>query len=235
MSLESQNKLPSYEEAKELLNDKSQMKGYPHKIPQKNASRKILSNEKDLFADINPNDKNETIALEVNTNYEANNAVVDVPIHHDLASDQTLHMLILYSITLYENCMKNDKESKDETYRPIMEDLYPILLGDGSPIWGIYKLLKRGDIDIDKAQQQLIRAFFGGFHTGLETHKKRGLLFGDTHLRDVFSLWRDSQAQLDWVMDPGDPSQIDEELIMYHCGKSIQRPKIFQRFYSSNF
>ena len=41
-------------------------------------------------------------------------------------------------------------------------------------------------------------------------------MFGPTHLRDFFSAWRTTDKQLDWVMHPGDPNQVDAELIMYH-------------------
>ena len=62
-------------------------------------------------------------------------------------------------------------------------------------------------------------AYFGGFHLILETHKKRGSLFGDTHLRDIFRKWRPTDKQLDWVMAPGDPNQVDSEIVMYHLGE----------------
>ena len=56
--------------------------------------------------------------------------------------------------------------------------------------------------------------FGGGFHLLLETHRKRGSLFGRSHLEDIFSTWRKTPGQLKWVLEPGDPGQVDEELIM---------------------
>ena len=53
----------------------------------------------------------------------------------------------------------------------------------------------------------------------LETHKKRGSLFGDSHLCDVFRRWRRTDKMLEWVMDPGDPGQVNDEMLMYHLGK----------------
>ena len=88
------------------------------------------------------------------------------------------------------------------------------LCGDGNPTWAINKIMHKKYEDYhDK-----VKGYFGGFHLVLEAHKKRGDLFGPTHLRDFFSSWRTSDKQLDWVMHPGDPNQIDAELIMYHLG-----------------
>ena len=49
----------------------------------------------------------------------------------------------------------------------------------------------------------------------LETHRNRGYLFADTHLKNFFRSWRKSDAQLEWVIHPGDPNQINDELVMY--------------------
>ena len=54
----------------------------------------------------------------------------------------------------------------------------------------------------------------GGFHLLLEAHQKCGSLFSGSHLIDLFSSWRTTQGQLNWVLDPGDPGQIDAELVM---------------------
>eukprot|EP00978_Attheya_sp_CCMP212_P010044 scaffold24040_cov56-Attheya_sp.AAC.3 len=45
-------------------------------------------------------------------------------------------------------------------------------------------------------------------------HRKRGDIFGPTHLREIFSLWRKTNKQLDWVMSPGDPTQMSDELLL---------------------
>lgn len=52
----------------------------------------------------------------------------------------------------------------------------------------------------------------------LETHKLRGKMFGYAHLREVWGHWRSTKAQLDWVMFPGDPNQVEDELVMYYLG-----------------
>lgn len=45
----------------------------------------------------------------------------------------------------------------------------------------------------------------GGFHYGFEGHRKRIEIFGPSLLGDAFSSWRESDGQLKWVMNPGDP------------------------------
>ena len=85
------------------------------------------------------------------------------------------------------------------------------LLGDGNPTHMMQNILQEEEGEVYKH----IKAFTGGFHMILETHRKRGSLFGQSHLEDVFSCWRTTLGQLNWVMNPGDPNQIDCELAMY--------------------
>ena len=162
------------------------------------------------------------------TNYDANSATVDVPIKFDLASDETLDILLSYSEALADNCMK-DQVSKEENYTPISLGISPYLCGDGNPIWGIYKQLRKNGANYKRKMP----AYFGGFHLVLETHKKRGSLFGDTHLRDIFRKWRPTDKQLDWVMAPGDPNQVDSEIVMYHLGEYTKTSRtIFLSFFN---
>ena len=53
---------------------------------------------------------------------------------------------------------------------------------------------------------------------GLTAHKKRGAIFANSHLNDVFSSWRTTNGKLKWVTEPGDPNQIESELPMYVLG-----------------
>ena len=48
----------------------------------------------------------------------------------------------------------------------------------------------------------------------LTAWKAHGRLFGKTHLRPIFSCWRGTDKQLDWVLNPGDPNLIEDENIM---------------------
>ena len=207
-SLEEEGKFPSYESAKLLLEDNEKLCHYSHKIPEVDGALKLAT----------PSDDNdfsrENIVVPFESNYDANNATIDVPLQHDLAADKTLEILLSYSESLAENTLKN-KNNEEEDFPPIMDKLSPYLLGDGNPVWGIYKLLRKNG----GQYKRRMPAYFGGFHLVLETHKKRGSLFGDSHLCDIFRKWRKSDKQLEWVMDPGDPTQVNEEMMMYHLGE----------------
>ena len=91
------------------------------------------------------------------TNYDANNATVDVTMRLDLAADRTLAILLDYSETLADNALKA-KNNEEEDFEPIMATLSPYLLGDGNPIWCIYKHLRK---EKSKYKQQM-SAYFGG-------------------------------------------------------------------------
>ena len=207
MDLEEKKKFPPFETARSLLEDKEKMNYFPTKIPQVDGTIKLPVNS----------DTAETFACSYESNYDANDATVDVPLKHDLVADKTLEILLSYSETLADNALKQGENSEDEEFSPIMSELSPYLLGDGNPIWGVYnKLLQKNEVKY----KHRMPAYFGGFHLVLEKHKKRGSLFGQSHLCDIFRNWNKSDKQLECVMDPGDnPSQIDDELVMYHLGK----------------
>ena len=210
MDLESRCQFPSFESARLMLEDKEKMNYFPTKIPQVGGAIKLPTSSNISAA----NEGRETFSCSFESNYDANNATVDVPMKLDLATDKTLKILLAYSETLADNCLK-DKATDEEEYTPIMSEMSPYLLGDGNPVWGIYKHLRKSE----GQYKRRMPAYFGGFHLVLETHKKRGSLFGKSHLCDIFRNWRKSDKQLEWVMDPGDPTQVDDELIMYHLGK----------------
>ena len=174
VDLESKGHFPSYEKVNKLVEDKEEMKYFSAKVPKKDGSIRIPP----------PADTEAvgTFSCSFETKYDANKATVDVPMKEDLASDKTLEMLLAYSETLADNALKGKNEEEDnEDFPPIMSNLSPYLLGDGNPIWGIYKLLKKAG---DSKYKRRMPAFFGGFHLVLETHKKRGALFGGSHLRE---------------------------------------------------
>ena len=210
MTLEGKGHIPSYESAKILLQDEEKLNHYAYKVPEYDGAIKLPPDSDGI--------SKQNISCTYETNYDANNATVDVPLQQDLATDKTLEILLAYSESLAKNCLenkKNDDEDSNNNFTPIMNDLCPYLLGDGNPIWGIYKLLRKNEGKYGKRMP----AYFGGFHLVLETHKKRGSLFADTHLCDIFRQWRPSDKQLEWVMSPGDPNQVNDEMMMYHLGK----------------
>ena len=57
-----------------------------------------------------------------------------------------------------------------------------------------------------------------GFHLTLSAYKVLGKLFQYSHLRDFFKCWRQTEGQLKWVMEPGDPNQVEDELTMLVSG-----------------
>lgn len=52
----------------------------------------------------------------------------------------------------------------------------------------------------------------------LELYRLCGSMFGSTHLMDIFCEWRPTEGQLKWVMNPGDPNQVEEEIVMFYFG-----------------
>ena len=43
-------------------------------------------------------------------------------------------------------------------------------------------------------------------------------MFGDAHLHEIWRKWRFTVGQLNWVFNPGDPNQVDDELVFYYFG-----------------
>lgn len=149
------------------------------------------------------------------TNYDANNVMVDRPIELDLNSKEAVESLMEYGLQLLKKVV--GAEVRDEEWagvEKIMNEYGVALLGDGNPTYMMNNLLREKD-DVYGGK---IRSFFGGFHLMLESHRKRGDLFAKAHLEDFFSSWRTSEGQLKWVMNPGDPNQINAELVMYVLG-----------------
>ena len=151
------------------------------------------------------------------TNYDANNCIVDRPIELDLNSKAACMVLIEYANQVFKKVMS--KEVMDDDWQDIEKamDKYGVpLLGDGNPSIMILNILQEAPAEGDDAEKfKHVKAFTGGLHMIIETHRKRGGLFGKSHLEDFFSCWRTSIGQLNWVMNPGDPGQIDSELSMY--------------------
>ena len=185
---------------------------------------------------------------DVKSIYGLNNVTTDLPMQQDLNCNNTLKSLINYYCGLSNRCLAetygchdragmeegSDNDSGDEMSEnlshqnpwayagwekkdwpmPWMRTLGPILCGDGQPTFGMLRLQESHP----EYQERNFTPFNGGFHTMLELHKMRGKLFGPSHLRSIWRSWRASESQLNWVMTPGDPNQVDDELIWYHFG-----------------
>ena len=147
------------------------------------------------------------------TSLERNNAIVDRPMKADLNSKSTVKSLMNYALDIRRNVLDTDPEDDWwDNITPIMEDIELPLLGDGSPTYAISTILRT---DEDNKYRGKVKGVGGGFHLLLEAHRKCGSLFSGSHLIDIFSSWRTTPGQLNWVLDPGDPGQIDAELVMY--------------------
>jgi hypothetical protein len=103
---------------------------------------------------------------------------------------------------------------------PWMADRGVYLCGDGSPTFAALSLLRGihwGDKDFPDDGPK-VTPFNGGFHAMLELHKLRGKAFGPTHLREIWSAWRTTEGTPNWVMNPGDPNDVEDEMAMYYFG-----------------
>lgn len=152
------------------------------------------------------------------TIYDINNAFIDRPMKNDLNSISTVKGLVDYWLAVCKLCLADDTDDPyshwpAEAIRPIpfMDQFGPILCNDGSPTFALLRLS-----DTDEYRDKLFTAFNGGFHTMLENHKMRGRMFGDAHLREIWVEWRPTDGQLNWVFNPGDPTQVDNELVFYY-------------------
>jgi hypothetical protein len=152
------------------------------------------------------------------SNYDASDVHVDRPMAKDLNGAEAVEDLMEYALQMMKQVVGskiNDEEWKDVT--KLMDEFGVALCGDGNPTFIMNNMIKKQQGKYGGK----VSSFFGGFHLILEAHRKRGGLFGKSHLEDVFSSWRTSIGQLKWVLNPGDPNQIDAELVMYILGMDV--------------
>jgi hypothetical protein len=153
------------------------------------------------------------------TNLEANDATVDRPLRADLNSTSCVMAVLDYALQVRDAILnlEEDEDAEEDgedaefwlNTQPLMESYGIPIACDGSPAYAT-SVLKRKEED----KYKYILCFSGGFHLELEMHRKRGDIFGPTHLREIFSSWRKTNKQLDWVMSPGDPTQMSDELLL---------------------
>ena len=229
LDMEVENKLPSSDECYNLV-QLGRRFSWPDTIPKEKKITKVVEKEGGgnfstvmIHIEVDgeeDDDDDEVIDLthlnpeKYETNYDANNVIVDRPIAKDLNSKEAVKVLMEYGGQLYKKVVA--KEVEDQRWNgveKVMEKYGTALLGDGNPTHMIQNILQEEDETASRYKN--VKAFTGGFHMILEAHRKRGSLFGMSHLEDIFSCWRTSIGQLKWVMNPGDPNQIDSELVMY--------------------
>ena len=215
LKLEAMEGLPTLKEARELIaNDAERSEvSFSTEMVEEKGVRKLANPDQPSseVITVTSNVREEEVDM-FQTSLDANNSIVDRPMKADLNAKSTVKSLMNYGLEIRTNVLASAPESewwKEQT--PILQDYALPLLGDGSPTYAISTILRT---DAAKKYEGKVTGFGGGFHLLLETHRKRGSLFGASHLEDLFSTWRTTQGQLKWVLEPGDPGQIDAELIM---------------------
>jgi hypothetical protein len=231
LSLVQNEKLPNLEECKELL--KYANVEWPHAVPDTYGARREAQDDinyspcdgegDDDCGDVE--DENvvddeagdQKPAARKQTSLGVNNARVDVPMERDLNEKKTCIVMADYSIEfrkmLLEIGVKDGDPLKDAI--PIMETHGITLAGDGLPSH-MFTRIKREQPGL---YMDILNVYFGGFHTGLTGWKANGKLFAEAFLNDIFRMWRSSDKQLKWVMEPGDPNQIEDEMVMFIVGQ----------------
>eukprot|EP00957_Ditylum_brightwellii_P150971 11495775-Ditylum_brightwellii.AAC.1 len=132
----------------------------------------------------------------------------------DLNSLATVKGLVKYyggvcDCCLHENGYDNHPWAdagwpKEKWPVPWMGQLGPILCNDGSPTFALLCLQS------DPQYQAKKSPLNGAFHTMLESHCMHSCMFGESHLREIWQTWCPTTAQLDGVMNPGNPNQAEE-------------------------
>jgi hypothetical protein len=181
----------------------------------------------------------------VQTILKNNHVTVDAPLEGDLNTTRVVMGIMDYYADITQRCLEqtngcnNDsthmpddtdgdayksyidgnpwaKAGWDHKYwpKPWMKSNGNVLSGDRNPTYAALKLKRL----LERYKVQRMTVMNGGFHTMLELHKMRGRMFGPTHKQQIWKKWRPSEAQWKWVENPGDPNQVDDELIMYYMG-----------------
>ena len=140
---------------------------------------------------------------------EANFGTMERPLRADLNSKDTVKQLADYAVETLKLLNEAELDNNDAWSKitPISDDLGIILAGDGSPTYALTCLKK-----LDKTYKNVF-ASFGGFHVMLESIKMKNSLFSAVYLDHMYTGWRKSEMQRQWVMKPGDPNQFEGENI----------------------
>lgn len=191
MKGENNGVFPSLSMARKLLVKNVFRKGQKPRIWESNAyyGRTVVDDE---------NDNNDSFE----------NIIYDMPMYLDLNKKSTVIEILDYAIKIRKKIL----ESNDDGIG-VLEDIRIAIAGDGSPIIAAHNIQRKNE-----QYKNEVLAVFGGFHLMLETYKKRGSLFEHTHLRNMFSMWRESMKAQDFVLQPSDPNQAEAEGIKMHAG-----------------
>ena len=117
------------------------------------------------------------------SHYEANNSVIDRPMESDLNSKHTCEMIMNYGVTMRDSIISQESEGRWKDIPKYLEDFPLKLCGDGNPSFVMSGLLRTKCEKFGKK----VSSYSGVFHNLLEAHRKRGDMFGSTHLEVIFS------------------------------------------------
>ena len=212
LKAESEGRLPTVHESKERLLSTQNFQ-FQEPIPDVFSSRVVDIEEQPTL--IPCHDPEESLKAE--TPLDVNRALIDVPAEKDLNSLEMVEILVDYLSQVKELLLALPDDGPDDIFKdlddnskpqPIMEDVRPSAAGDGLPSHMMSKLLKEASELSEKVQVS-----FGGFHTKLSGCKSNGIFF-ETHLEQIFTPWRNTEGMINWVKNPGDPNQLEDELTL---------------------
>ena len=138
----------------------------------------------------------------------------DLPMQQDLNKTTTVVNILMYFMCIVKNMTAIFDPNILSEEIPITRDIPAAVCGDGSPTHQGQNWLRR----TGRRFRGKVKPFFGGFHLVLELFKKRGSLFEHTHLRNIYSMTRESTKAQDFVLCPSNPNQPDAEGIGHHVG-----------------
>lgn len=96
-----------------------------------------------------------------------------------------------------------------------MQQYGPFICGDGSPTFALISLQEKDP----RYRNRRYQAMNGGFHGNMENHKMMGQMFGLVYLIELISSWRDTEAKQQWILNPGDPNQKEDEMKMWYIAQ----------------
>lgn len=106
----------------------------------------------------------------------------------------------------------------NRSVEPMHSHLKTLMTSDGSPAVAIARMQDAGELPD-------VYNFPGGFHTALEGWRMLGRLCRDCHSQLLFSYWRPTAGKQEYVLQPSDPRQVEEEsaeLLIAHYAAAIR-------------
>ncbi|KAJ1419364.1 hypothetical protein B484DRAFT_400204 [Ochromonadaceae sp. CCMP2298] len=171
-----------------------------------------------LFRDLNSTD---TVVVISQYNMGVVQTSVSAGAALDVALDNNLQdALFAATMTVQDGWVFDEQGRK---ISPIHMHTGALSIGDGSPAYSILRGIDQGTLPRIQPPPQVpggpdqpaLYNSPGGFHMYLEMWKMWGGLFKDSHLTILVKTWRPTQGRLDWLLNPGDPRQTEDETEEY--------------------